>query len=85
MSTRDEKMAGPADCRTCVHNGYLYADVGDFIDCIHPVAMEKGPRWQKGDPAIVNWRTADVAVRDIPKMGECPTYERAPSLIKERQ
>lgn len=63
-----------ANCLTCRHNGYIGLAT-DWFDCVHPKTLERGPRWQIGDPAMVNYRTADVHVSRIADLGECAAYE----------
>ena len=54
------------DCRTCEHNSYKdLKEVKDWVHCCHPVTIERGPKWQAGDPAMVGFRTSDVRVRDL--------------------
>jgi hypothetical protein len=63
-----------SDCRTCDFNSYRNIGVTDFVVCNHPITLARGPRWQEGDPAMVNWRTADVRIRDIENFEDCPTW-----------
>lgn len=63
-------------CLTCRHNTYLGV-TRDWVDCCHPLTIERGPKWQPGDPAMVNYRTSDVRTSRIDEIGECPTYELA--------
>jgi hypothetical protein len=63
------------DCRTCKFNSYIDTGITDFVDCCHPITFDRGPRWQKGDPAMVNYRTADVHISQIHNLADCPTYE----------
>lgn len=65
------------NCLTCTHNTYRDIDVKDFVSCSHPVTLEREPRWQQGDPAMVNYRTGDVHVSQIHNLADCPTYEAA--------
>lgn len=66
------------DCRTCLHNCYLGDEaISDYVACSHPVTIRKMPQWEKGDPAFVAWRTADMHVRDIHNVRDCPTWETA--------
>jgi hypothetical protein len=62
-------------CLTCNHN--LYKDIPEtgFFDCGHPVTFDKRVRWQKGDPAMVDYRTGDVKVSEIEAFKDCPTFE----------
>lgn len=62
------------DCRTCKWNMYL-PKITDFVDCNHPITFERHVRHQEGDPAIVNFRTADISVDEIDRLKDCPTYE----------
>lgn len=63
------------DCRTCKHNTYIeHASIGWF-DCSHPTTFEKRVRWEKGDPAMVEYRTADVPISEIDRFENCPTWE----------
>jgi hypothetical protein len=52
--------------------------------CVHPVAITKSPRWEKGDPASVSWMTADI---DLTKNGnallDCPCWEGRAALASE--
>ena len=68
-------MPGEQDCRTCKHN--LYAEIKDreFFDCLHPIALARGPKWERGDPSIVDMRTADFRMSEIDRIGDCPTWE----------
>lgn len=67
-----------SDCRTCRHNLYIgQPPIKDWVDCGHPVTFAKRVNWEKGDPAMVNYRTGDVPVREIHNLQECPTYEAA--------
>jgi hypothetical protein len=63
------------DCRTCQHNSYHGTRIEGWVSCCHPVTLAKSPRWEKGDPAFVNWMTGDVHVSRIDEIGECPVYE----------
>ena len=65
------------DCRDCTHNSYRKLNETNFVSCSHPVTLAKEPRWEAGDPAIVNWRTADVHVRELWQLQDCPTWEPA--------
>lgn len=65
------------NCLTCKHNSYRDIEVKDFVSCGHPVTLERGPRWQHGDPAMVNYRTGDVHVSQIHNLTDCPTYSNA--------
>ena len=65
------------DCRTCKHNPYLGQDT-EFVDCVHPITIRKNPRWEPGDPEMVNFRTADVSIKEIERLADCPVYEAAP-------
>ncbi len=71
-------MSDERDCRTCFHNTYRAIKDCDYVDCMHPVTLARGPRHQQGDPAMVNWRTADVHLRDIHHFKDCPTWEPVP-------
>ena len=71
-------MAGHP-CKTCKWESYGPA-IPDWISCHHPVTLAKQPPWQKGDPAMVSWRTTDVNVaRDGRELMDCPTFEAAES------
>lgn len=61
-------------CLTCRHNTYREIST-DWFDCCHPVTIARGPKWQPGDPAMVNYRTGDVPVSRIGEMGDCPAFE----------
>ena len=64
------------DCRTCKHNSYLYAiAIRGWFNCTHPITLRKGPDWEEGDPAMVNFRTADVPMEKIRDFQNCPTWE----------
>ena len=66
---------GRHPCKTCTWELYG-ADIPEWIDCRHPVTLAKKGRWEKGDPAMVDWRTADVNIaRDGHALMDCPTYE----------
>ncbi len=67
-----------SDCRTCKHNSYIGIGESDWVTCNHPITLAKEPRWEKGDPAMVNYRTGDVPIREINNLQECPTFEAAP-------
>jgi hypothetical protein len=78
-------MADHADCRTCIHNYYRNASKETseaWFACSHPLTLERGPKWQPGDPAMVSYRTGDVRMKDIVGFANCPTYEAA--SLKER-
>lgn len=62
------------DCRTCKHNTYKDI-VTDFVDCCHPTTIKKAPNWERGDPAFINWMTADLHVSRINELGDCPAHE----------
>lgn len=66
-----------ADCMSCKHNSYKDAGIADWVSCCHPVTIRKTPRWEKGDPAFVNWMTGDVHVSRIDEIGDCPAHEPA--------
>jgi hypothetical protein len=65
------------DCRTCKHNTYIDIKNCSHVCCCHPVTIKKAVRWEKGDPAMVNFRTSDVPLRDIGYFQDCPAYEAA--------
>lgn len=70
-----------AQCLTCKYNSYRELGDGirdEWVSCIHPVTLARGPHWHKGDPTIVNYRTGDVPVSELRNFEECPTYEIAP-------
>jgi hypothetical protein len=63
------------DCRDCFHNSYLgHPLIDDWVSCSHPATLAKGPRWEKGDPAMVNYRTGDVPLSEILNLQDCPTW-----------
>ncbi len=69
------------DCRSCKHNTYSgNASIEGWVDCSHPVTIAKSPRPEAGDPAWVNFMTAD---RPIPEMvslmngATCAAWEKA--------
>lgn len=62
------------DCRTCQHNTYRNIKDCDFVSCAHPTTLARGPRWEEGDPAMVNFRTGDVSISQIHNLQNCPTY-----------
>jgi len=64
------------NCLTCKHNTYIALNV-EWFDCCHPLTLERGPKWQPGDPAMVNLRTGDVPRSRISEISHCPTYEPA--------
>lgn len=68
------------DCRDCAFNSYAGFD-RDWVSCNHPVTLAKTPKWQEGDPAFVNYRTADVPVSQIHELQDCPTW--APRIPQE--
>lgn len=65
------------DCRTCKHNSYGESpEIKDWVHCVHPVTIAKGPKWEAGDPAMVGYRTSDVRVRDFADLHfPCETWE----------
>lgn len=65
------------DCRTCKYNTYAGITT-EWVDCNHPITLERGPRWQSGDPAFVNMRTSDVPISRIGELVDCPTWEPRP-------
>lgn len=67
------------NCLTCKHNMYINLKV-DWFDCSHPTVIARGSKWQAGDPAIMNYRTADIPASRIDEIGECPTYEPVAAL-----
>lgn len=71
------------DCRNCFHNTYRAIKDCTHFDCVHPVTLARGPRWQSGDPAMVNFRTSDVPLRDIEYFSDCPTWEPGPAPTNE--
>lgn len=73
-----DQFAHLRDCRSCLHNTYQHIADCDFVSCAHPTTLAKEPRWQKGDPNMVSWRTADVHVREMHQLGACPTWEAQP-------
>lgn len=68
-----------ADCLTCKHNSYRDLPENEWVHCVHPITLRKGPHWEKGDPAMVDWRTGDVHVKDLRDMlrDGCSTHEPA--------
>jgi hypothetical protein len=66
-----------SDCLTCKHNSYLDRGINGWISCVHPVTIKKVPRWERGDPAMVDYRTGDVRIRDLGDIPECPTWQSA--------
>ncbi len=65
-----------SDCRTCLHN--IYADnpkIVGWVDCGHPITLDKTPKWKPGDPAAVNYRTGDIPVSQLHNLCDCPTFE----------
>lgn len=67
------------DCRDCFHNTYVDSiNVIGWVDCSHPITVEKTPRPQKGDPAWVNFMTADKTVEEMFSLMQdkkCPAWE----------
>jgi hypothetical protein len=69
-------MTDEQTCRTCRHNTYGGSpQITEFVDCGHPITLDKTPKWKPGDPAMVSWRTADMHVRDLWQIMPCPTWE----------
>lgn len=67
------------DCRTCIHNSYreLASVNREWVSCSHPVTLLRGPQWEKGDPAMVSFRTGDVPMSQISELADCPTFQAA--------
>lgn len=65
------------NCLSCKYNPY-YDFEKDWFDCVHPITIKRGPHWEKGDPAMVSYRTGDVRKKDIGDLHECPTWEPRP-------
>lgn len=67
------------DCRNCRHNTYV--DIVDcrWVDCIHPITLAKGPRWEPGDPSFVNMRTADLPLSRLSEVADCPCWQVRPA------
>jgi hypothetical protein len=66
------------NCLNCKYNPYLgTASAAEWFDCVHHITGERGPNWQQGDPAMVNYRTGDVAPSEIGHFDNCPTHEPA--------
>jgi len=66
-----------SDCRTCKHNTYIDIKDCSHFCCCHPITLARGPKRQDGDPAMVDFRTSDVPLRDLEYFQNCPTYESA--------
>ena len=64
------------DCRTCKHNSYRDIKT-DFVSCCHPMTLAKSPRPADGDPAWVNYMTADIHISRLADLDSCPTWEAA--------
>lgn len=64
------------NCLTCKHNTYIGIK-SDWFDCSHPITLELGVRWERGAPAMVDYRTSDVPASRVKELGNCPTYEPA--------
>jgi hypothetical protein len=62
------------DCRNCDFNTYKNINEHDWVSCCHPITIAKSVKWEPGDPAFVNYRTADVSMSDIQYMADCPTW-----------
>lgn len=63
-----------AECSSCFHNAYKDID-SVWVDCVHPVTVEKVPRWQFGDPEFVSHMTADMLAADADKLDDCACWE----------
>lgn len=63
------------DCRTCKHNTYKNIDDCEWVDCMHPITTDKTPKWEKGDPVMVGYRTGDVPISQIHNLQGCQTWE----------
>jgi hypothetical protein len=63
------------NCLSCFWNIYKDHESPTHFDCCHPVTNERGPQWQRGDPGMVNLRTADVPISRIDEIGDCPTFK----------
>lgn len=68
-----------SDCRTCKHNTYLglKASTG-WVDCCHPKTLAKVPKVEPGDPAWVNFMTADRTIESMKNLlacGACEAWE----------
>lgn len=69
-----------SDCRRCKYNSYVGTPaIKGWVDCGHPITWAKTPKWEKGDPAMVGYRTGDVPVSEIHNLLNCPTFEEATS------
>jgi hypothetical protein len=62
------------DCSTCNFNTYKEYPTSDYVSCCHPTTIRKLPKWEVGDPEIVNYRTADIHIRDLHYMAGCPAW-----------
>jgi hypothetical protein len=67
------------DCRTCKHNTYIDIKDCSHVSCGHPITRAKEPRFATGDPAMVNFRTGDVPLRDLEYFQDCAAYEAVQS------
>ena len=69
------------DCRTCKHNTYGPTISAEWVSCSHPKTIAKTPRLEGGDPAWVNFMTADMPVSQMVGLfgcnGACAAYEAA--------
>ena len=67
------------DCRTCRYNTYINLPGGDWVSCSHPTVIAKTPKFTDGDPAWVNFMTADMRTKDALLMfsshGKCEAYQ----------
>jgi hypothetical protein len=69
-------MSEIRDCRTCKHNTYIgNPSIREWVDCNHPITRARQGKPQPGDPAMVDYRTADMHVSEIHNLRDCPTYE----------
>lgn len=70
-----------SDCRTCKHNTYAGSPaITDWVDCSHPITIAKTPKPEAGDPAWVNFMTADRPTLEMVKLmngPNCAAWEKA--------